>query len=551
MTNDIPPQQNLLDDHSIAEETVEHTENPTNDILISEEHVVVSCDDDDIWAGSSKSDNEPLVPTPPSSPEPSTTEVLPTTDTVTPVSPLLEDDPQLFKQDIKALIRLGIPAAMTFLFTISLALTDSIMVGRFLGTSALATVSVSSSFIQTTLFIPFMSSMALDAFANQAIGANKYKLVGVYLQQAIVVALALALIPIILWTFSPLIFTILGFNADLVSNIAVYVRTQLLGLPFFLGFKILGSKVLECQGIVVPQMIIYALTNFFNIATNYLFINTLNMGLFGASLSTALARVWPCIFLVWYHRRYGTLKKVWSPWRRENVEWVRVKAYLAVGLPAVYFFLLEGGALMIWSIISGLLGEVEASAYNIIYMSTGVSYVFSIGLGVATAVKTGHLVGKGCPVRARKTALTGVLMSAGVMTCWGLFFLIMRGHIARLFVSDPEVIELAETLFLLALLYQIGAGINAVTNGILRALGKTKTSAINAGVHFYLIAMPLSLLLTFVFDFEVIGVWIAIVVALNGSGLTLLTIIRKIDFGREVEIALARLMAKRRASSVV
>ncbi|KAL0241736.1 hypothetical protein GEMRC1_006971 [Eukaryota sp. GEM-RC1] len=419
------------------------------------------------------------------------------------------------KSDAKALVRLALPSLCYTFLTMFLQTVDGLMIGRALG-SQMASAAIGGALVFVTLSVPLLSTSGLDCLANTAIGAKSFSKVGAYLQQSLIVSLVLSLVPALCWTFSEKLLFFIGFTDTLlVERAGIYMRTQIFSIPFAVLFTVFGQKLLECQGIVWVQVICLAITNVINAITNYIFIFIMGWGFFGAALSTGLARIWPLIMICFYHRNRPYFKKVWVPWSKKNLKYAQFKIYLGISLPAMLFMCSEGLAFTIWSLIAGAIDEIAASAHAILLNSVSLSYSVCLGLAMASSIKVGHLMGAGEYKRAKKTAHTALLFSVAIMSLFGIFFFSLRKQIPRWFITDKEVIETATGLFVPAVAFQIVDGLQAVSAGVIRGIGKNMVASVVAILCYYGVSIPLSFYFSFTLGWGVQGLWYSIVIALT------------------------------------
>jgi MATE family multidrug resistance protein len=105
------------------------------------------------------------------------------------------------------------------------------------------------------------------------------------------------------------------------------------------------------------------------------------------------------------------------------------------------------------------------------------------------------------------------------MFLFGITFLIFRKELPLIYINEPQVVSIASTLIIIAALFQISDGLQAVGLGILRSLKDVKIPMIISFVSYWIIALPLSYILAFVFDMDVIGIWIGLLSGLSVSAI--------------------------------
>ncbi|KAL0205154.1 hypothetical protein P9112_000461 [Eukaryota sp. TZLM1-RC] len=454
--------------------------------------------------------------------------------------PQLDPLQKVHMQDFKQLLSVSFPSVCYIFLTMLLNSVDAIMVGRAYG-NQLSAVTIGSSITYLTLFIPVSSTVALDALNTQAIGAGSPKKVGIYTQIGTLVALILSIIPIFIWFFSKHVLSLLRFSDYLVQNSSEYMSIQTFSILFFVLFTLFGPKTLECQGIILPQVVIMVITNIFNIITNYIFIFRLDMGLRGAGLSTALSRVWPFCFLLIYHKYTTHFNNIWTPFDKKYFKWKEIRMYLQISLPGMTFQVLDNAAFTLWAIFAGYLGTLEASAHSVLFSTISLSYSICVGLGIASSIRVGRLVGAGEAKRAKMTGYMSVGLSLAVMSFSSVVLISFRHYVPTWFTSDEAIIEVAIPLFFPAAFFQLSDGVQTVSAGIIRGLGKNKAAAVIVLFTYYGISMPLTYLLAFRLEMSIFGMWVAIAIALSCAAICLFCLVLFTNWQKEADRSRERL----------
>lgn len=107
------------------------------------------------------------------------------------------------------------------------------------------------------------------------------------------------------------------------------------------------------------------------------------------------------------------------------------------------------------------------------------------------------------------------------MSCAAVVFVAVPRAILELFTVDPAVIQIGESLLLVAALFQLFDGLQGVATGVLRGLGDTRTPMLwNLAGHWF-VGLPVGYLLCFVRGWGVIGLWIGLSTGLTVVGVLL------------------------------
>ena len=132
-----------------------------------------------------------------------------------------------------------------------------------------------------------------------------------------------------------------------------------------------------------------------------------------------------------------------------------------------------------------------------------------------------------------KAARAAFICGMGFMSITALLFLGLPRLLASIFTSDAGVIAVAGVLIPVAGVFQIFDGAQAVGAGVLRGLGDTRAPLIGMIAGYWLIGLPVSLVLGFHTSLRAAGLWWGFVASLSIVALFLAWRIRVL-FRREI-----------------
>ncbi|KAL0228155.1 hypothetical protein RCL1_004298 [Eukaryota sp. TZLM3-RCL] len=439
--------------------------------------------------------------------------------------------------NINSFMKLACPGIMREFLTMSLTVTDTIMIGSRLGLQHLAASNIAANIIYLTLFVPIGSLAAVDSLGTQAVGALDYNKLKCCIHQSMFVAMLLSFVPILSWLFSSSLLQLLRVDDYISSLVSEYLRVQVFSIPFYILYAVYGQKLLDCQGIIWTQVLFLLMTNVLNVISNYFLIGLYEMK--GAGIATALSRVWPFAFAFVYLKFSGSCifpfritKQVFQP--------SDLGAYLKISLPATVFLFSENLVFLIWSLIAAKDGEDALAAHSIVMSLVNLAYVTCLGISSAVSIRIGTLVGAGLYSDASFTSHFSIVVSVIVMSVFGLTFHIFKTPFSKLLTNEDVVINLVSNLTLPVALFQLSDGIFATSVGVLRSVGKTSVTAVCALVSYYLVGLPLSLVFSNLFDSVIIGLWYAICVSITVGATFLFLVVKFVNWRHQCQISAQR-----------
>ncbi|HEY9125612.1 MAG TPA: MATE family efflux transporter, partial [Acidobacteriaceae bacterium] len=137
-----------------------------------------------------------------------------------------------------------------------------------------------------------------------------------------------------------------------------------------------------------------------------------------------------------------------------------------------------------------------------------------LGISAATAVSVGHAIGAGDPARARRAGWLALGLGTAFMLLAGAVFLIAPRPLIELYTSDPRVLAVGPTLLWIAAAFQVFDGIQTISTGALRGLGETRAPMLANFLGYWILGLPLGLILCFILKWGIYGMWTGLTLAL-------------------------------------
>ncbi len=424
--------------------------------------------------------------------------------------------PPSTRAELRELLRLGLPVAVTQMGAMLLGVVDTMMVGR-LGTQSLDAAALGSLWIWGTVVFGIGLVLGMDPVVSQAHGAKKPHRVALALHRGLVVALLVTPPLTVTWWLTTPALELLGQDPALAAAAGDYVDVQTWSMWPLLAFFAL-RQYLQGREIVLPGVVAVIVANLFNVVANWALIfghlGLPAMGLEGAGLATGLTRCVMLLSLVGWTWANGLHRAAWVRPSRAAFQLRGLLEIMRHGVPVGLQYGLETWAFQITTLVAGLLGEPPLAAQVIALNLASLSFMLPMGLSQGASTRVGNLVGAGRPEHARRSAAIALGLGAGIMLVAGLGFVLLRDALPLLYTDDVEVIALAAGILPIAGAFQIFDGTQAVGGGILRGLGATRPAAVFNLVGYYVIALPLAAVAVVYGGMGLQGLWLGLSVGL-------------------------------------
>ncbi|KAJ6362207.1 hypothetical protein OIU78_002586 [Salix suchowensis] len=401
---------------------------------------------------------------------------------------------------------------ITVNFLIFLLQVISVMFVGHLGELALSGASMATSFASVTgLSLLRGLASALDTYCSQSYGAKQYHMLGIHLQRAVVVLL-LASVPLaVVWANAGAILVFFKQDPEISAEAGRYARYM---IPTIFGFAIQECHVrfLQSQNNVIPMMICAGMTTLLHIFTCWILVFKSGLG------------------------NKGYLPPVRRPWTGLSKEALHgIPDFLKLAIPSAIMLSLEIWSFEMMVLLSGLLPnpKLETSVLSISLNTCALTYMIPLGISAAISTRVSNELGAGKPQAARLAVCvaTFLVVTEGISVASLMIF--GRNVWGSFYTTEKTVVKYVGELLVFVAVSHFFDGIQSVFSGTARGCGWQKIgAAINLGAY-YLLGIPCSVILAFVYHFGGEGLWTGLIVALVFQALALLVIILRTSWEKE------------------
>lgn len=408
-----------------------------------------------------------------------------------------------------------VPITIENILQMSTGIVSMAMIGRISVTAV--TIQGLCSRLTGILWCIFKGlSIGTSVFVARYYGARDMERVKKVSQQSILFSVVLAFILQILIYFQGGNFLKL-FNpgAGVMQEATFYLRVVSIGLVFQ-GISLITVGIMQGLGDAKIPMIISFVMNVVNIICGYILIfghmGFNEMGIKGAAIALVLAQgASAALNLYVLFNRDGILYTM----RNKDFfkfDMVEIGRICKIGTPSAFEDLFWQFSAIILTKVVLSFGEVPFAAHQLGLQAESLSEMPSLGFGVAATTFVGQALGannrklgKSYVDEITKGAL--IIMSIG-----SLLLILFPKQVMQLLTDEKDVIELGAIYVRLMGFIQIPQNLSRVFNGALKAAGYTRLPMLVAGIGLWGIRIPLSLILTYVFDTTIVTIWIIIAI---------------------------------------
>ncbi|GAY50702.1 hypothetical protein CUMW_128770 [Citrus unshiu] len=352
-------------------------------------------------------------------------------------------------------------------------------------------------------------SSATETLCGQAFGAKQYHMMGIYLQRSWIINLATGTILLPAFIFAADIFKLLGEQTD-IANRAGDISLWFIGILYFFVFSLTIQKYLQAQ---LKNMIVgwlSAVAFAVHVALSWIFVSKLNLGIPGA-MSAMIIASWFIVIGQFVYLFGGWCPNTWKGF--SSAAFADLYPVLKLSISSGVMICLEFWYNALLVLLAGYMknATIEISSFSICLNIISWEFMLVFGFLAASGVRVSNELGRG----DAKAAKFSVKVAIATTTVIGFFFslicLVFSRKLAHLFTRVA-----------------VGAGRQAVV------------AYINI-ICYYFIGLPVGVLLGYVADLKVKGIWTGMLLGVVMQSLVLGYVTWKTDWDNEVKKASERL----------
>ena len=411
-------------------------------------------------------------------------------------------------------LSLSFPIMISQLGHITVGVFDSLMIGK-VSVSQLAAVSLATSIFSFILLFCIGLSYGITPLISSSDRGKKYVSSILYNGMLVNVISSILLVSFVILTKHLLSY--LGQDEEVLFHTYSYldiICISLIPLILFQTFK----QFIEGLGFTKPSMYISVISNVINVVLNAVLIFGLfgfpRLEIIGAAYATLISRVIMFLLILIYclnDRRFS--KYILK--RKFLVNLNHIKDIFRIGFASGLQYIFEVGAFSVATVMTGSIGAIHLAAHQIALNLASISYMIASGIGSASMISLSYYDGKRNFEDMRRSGFASFLLVFILMIVSALVFIIFRNYLPVLYVDDSSVINIASTLLIIAGLFQISDGIQAVGLGILRGIRDIKKPTVVTFISYWIISIPLSYFLGIEYGYGVYGIWIGLSIGLT------------------------------------
>lgn len=407
---------------------------------------------------------------------------------------------------LKALTVFAMPLILGSFFQQVYNMTDSIIVGQFVGSSALAAVGACAALTNVFICVALGAGVGAGVLVSRYFGAMNYSKMKTIVSTSLISFLFLSIIlGAFGFCFSHLMMNLLETPADILDEAVLYLRVYFVGFPFLFMYNILSTMFTSIGESKIPLGLLI-FSSVLNIFMDLWMVAGLGLGVLGAALATLIAQgisaVFSFLLFVYRIRQY---KGHFNWFVRQELH-----SMLRIAVPSVLQQSTVSVGMMIVQAVVNPFGTQALAGYAATMRVENVFSLMFVSIGNAVSPYVSQNLGARKTGRIKKGYHAALVLDI----CFAIlaFIIIETLHmqISSLFLGKDGT----------AFAYQVSGdymrwlgyffifmGIKMATDGVIRGLGIMRPFLIANMVN---LAVRLSVALIFAPRFGIAFVWLAV-----------------------------------------
>ena len=356
---------------------------------------------------------------------------------------------------------------------------DTIIVGRFVGTQALAAVGSTGPLINLINGFFIGLSSGATVILSQAYGADDRKGVHTILHTAVALSLILGLLTTIVGVLAgPQILQLTQIPENCIDDALTYIRIYFTGAVASMVYN-MGAGILRAMGDSKKPMIFLIIACFVNIVMDLVCVVWLGLGAAGAALATVLSQIISAVLMLIVLVRLPQEQKLKFSKLQLNKDYLG--RILQIGLPAgLQFITFDLANVLIQSSVNSF-GDVTIAAWTAMGKTDSINWMICGAFGVAITTFVGQNFGAQQYARVRKSIWVCMAMGIPVVGAVSAIIVPLRSLILGIYTDDMAVIAAGAYIMLFTVPFNAIFIPVEVFAGAMRGVGSSLTPTLITG----------------------------------------------------------------------
>lgn len=372
---------------------------------------------------------------------------------------------------------------------------DAVVVGTYIGDSALAAVGAANPVLNLILALFLGVSTGAGIIVSQYFGAKQRDMLSKTVGNVITLTIAVSVIATVLGLFiSRPFLEFMDTPESILQGATDYLMIIMVG---FIGcaFYNMISGILRGLGDSVMPLLFLLLACGLNIVLDIFFVAVVQMGVAGVAVATILAQLVSAVFcMVRLIKMKDVLDVTIHTLKPDKGLIFQI---VRIGMPSGLTQAIFSCAQLVVQSLTNSFGEAVIAASTVVMRVDGFAMMPNFTFGMALTTYVGQNIGAGKWDRVNRSARVGLKVALTTCTVLVVAILVFGENLMRIFTSTPEVVNLGMRMLRILAVGYIGFAATQVLMGIMRGAGDTVTPMVISIITTIAIRLPIAYLMAY------------------------------------------------------
>ena len=341
---------------------------------------------------------------------------------------------------LKALTVFAMPMILGSFFQQIYNMADSIIVGQFVGSSALAAVGACAALTNVFICVALGAGVGAGVLVSRYFGAREYGKMKTIVSTSLISFLLLSIIlGVFGFCFSHAMMSGLQTPADILKEAVLYLRVYFVGFPFLFMYNILSTMFTSIGESKIPLGLLI-FSSILNIVLDIVLVIVFHMGVAGVSIATIFSQGVSAVLVTRALMRSDDLYQL--EFQKIRFHKSALISLIWVGCPTGIQSILYSVTNMLIQTFLNNLGTDTVAAWSAFGKIDSLYWMVNNAFGIAVTTFVGQNFGAGKYDRMKKSVRIGLCMGLCTALALTLIFYNFGTPLFRLFTSDENVVSI-------------------------------------------------------------------------------------------------------------
>lgn len=390
-------------------------------------------------------------------------------------------------------------------------IVDTIIVGRFIGTEAMAAVGATGMVTNIALYLFLGFSVGAGVIAGQIFGAKENGTLREVTQTIIAFTLILcAVFAFFGYVLSDEILRLIKIPDDVFQYSLTYLHIYFIGISGMLIYNI-GSEILRAVGNSTMPLIFLTVSSAINIILDIIFVVVFNAGVAGAAWATAISQFASAAMAMVILSKTKEVYRL--EWRDLRINFPLLKRMLSIGLPSCIQSVITAFTNLLAQTYINMLGSDCMAGWSCFIKLFDICMMPTVAFSAASAVFVSQNFGAKQFTRVKEGIRKSVIMNVSSSAVISIAMFVFAEGLIGIFTDDAEAVRFGAMFIHWVILSMMYYCIGEILTRSMMGMGDSKAPTAIKLVFYVGLRLALLVTISTVFTITPVSVSLVFVVS--------------------------------------